>query len=269
MKRTIKIGWQTLRKPSGYYSLGFLVIGGFIAGVIFWGGFNTVLEATNTETFCISCHEMENNVYEELKTTIHFSNRSGVRATCPDCHVPHNWTDKIARKMQASKEVWGTIFGTINTREKFEAEPVDVSAMIEELLEQRRERITHGRLLVLRELERDAPLAWADSRGLQIALAGLLDRALEALPERGDLFVATRHLERGPDGKSKLRILLRHHNPMAGHTSDGGLAELDPRSNILEYVLAETVVASSGGSLTIDATDAQETLILIDLETPI
>jgi len=115
----IKIAWSTLRRPSTYYSLGFLVIGGFIAGIIFWGGFNTALEATNTEQFCISCHEMENNVYEELKTTIHFSNRSGVRATCPDCHVPHKWTDKIARKMQASKEVWGKIFGTINTREKF------------------------------------------------------------------------------------------------------------------------------------------------------
>jgi len=64
---------------------------------------------------------MENNVYEELRETIHFSNRSGVRATCPDCHVPHNWTQKIARKTQASKEVWGKIFQTINTREKFTA----------------------------------------------------------------------------------------------------------------------------------------------------
>jgi cytochrome c-type protein NapC len=85
----------------------------------FWGGFNTVLEATNTERFCVSCHEMKTNVFEELKGTIHFTNRSGVRATCPDCHVPHNWTDKIARKMQASKEVWGHIFGSIDTREKF------------------------------------------------------------------------------------------------------------------------------------------------------
>ena len=119
MKEILLIGWKTLRKPSAYYSLGFLVLGGFIAGIIFWGGFNTALELTNTEEFCISCHEMENNVYEELKTTIHFTNRSGVRATCPDCHVPHKWTDKIARKMQASKEVWGAIFGTINTREKF------------------------------------------------------------------------------------------------------------------------------------------------------
>lgn len=111
--------WHILRRPSVHYSLGFLTLGGFIAGIVFWGGFNTALEATNTEQFCISCHEMESNVYVELQDTIHYSNRSGVRATCPDCHVPHQWTDKIARKMQASKEVWGKIFGTINTRDKF------------------------------------------------------------------------------------------------------------------------------------------------------
>ena len=107
--------------PPRTLSLAFLTLGGFVAGVIFWGGFNTVLEATNTQTFCISCHEMRANVYEELQNTIHFTNRSGVRATCPDCHVPHNWTHKIARKMQASKEVWGKIFGTIDTRDKFVA----------------------------------------------------------------------------------------------------------------------------------------------------
>jgi cytochrome c-type protein NapC len=111
--------WQVLRKPSRYFSFGALVISGFVAGVMFWGGFNTALEATNTEKFCISCHEMRDNVYQELTTTVHYSNPSGVRATCPDCHVPHAWTSKIARKMQASKEVWGKIFGTIDTREKF------------------------------------------------------------------------------------------------------------------------------------------------------
>lgn len=119
MLNKIKDVWHTISHPSRYYSLGILIIAGFVAGIVFWGGFNTTLEATNTETFCISCHEMRNNVYQELKTTIHYTNRSGVRATCPDCHVPHKWTDKIARKMQASKEVWGKIFGTINTRDKF------------------------------------------------------------------------------------------------------------------------------------------------------
>jgi len=85
------------------------------------------MEYTNTEGFCIGCHEMRDNVYMELQSTIHYSNRSGVRAICSDCHVPHNWTDKIARKMQASKEVWGTIFGTINTREKFEAHRLELA----------------------------------------------------------------------------------------------------------------------------------------------
>ena len=111
--------WQLLWQPSVHYSLAFLTAGGFIAGIIFWGGFNTALEFSSTEMFCISCHEMQDNPYQELQRTIHFTNRSGVRAQCSDCHVPHEWTDKIARKMQASKEVWAKIFGTINTREKF------------------------------------------------------------------------------------------------------------------------------------------------------
>lgn len=110
---------QTVRRPPVTLSLGFLTLGGFVAGVLFWGGFNTALEHTNTEKFCVSCHEMKTNVFAELQGTIHYSNRSGVRATCPDCHVPHQWTDKIARKMQASKEVWGHIFGSIDTRDKF------------------------------------------------------------------------------------------------------------------------------------------------------
>jgi len=110
---------RTAVSPPAYLSLAFLTLGGFVAGVIFWGGFNTALEYTNTEKFCVGCHEMNTNVFEELKGTIHFTNRSGVRAGCPDCHVPHEWTNKIARKMQASKEVWGHIFGSIDTRDKF------------------------------------------------------------------------------------------------------------------------------------------------------
>lgn len=116
---SIRSMWKIIRSPSAHISLGVLTLGGFAAGIIFWGSFNTGLEMTNTEEFCISCHEMEANVYQELQETVHWSNHSGVRATCPDCHVPHNWTDKIARKMQASKEVFGKLFGTIDTREKF------------------------------------------------------------------------------------------------------------------------------------------------------
>jgi len=108
---------STLAKWSG----GTILSVGFIAGIIFWGGFNTTLALTNTEEFCISCHEMEDNVYQELQETIHWSNRTGVRATCPDCHVPKEWIYKIKRKIQASNEVLHKVLGTIDTPEKFEA----------------------------------------------------------------------------------------------------------------------------------------------------
>ncbi len=91
-----------------------------VLGIIFWGGFNTAMEATNTLDFCISCHEMENNVYQEYKTTVHFTNRSGVRATCSDCHVPRDWTHKVIRKIQASGEVFHKVMGSVDTPEKFD-----------------------------------------------------------------------------------------------------------------------------------------------------
>jgi cytochrome c-type protein NapC len=91
----------------------------FLIGIVFWGGFNWSMEMTNSESFCISCHEMEENVYKEYRDTIHYSNRTGVRATCPDCHVPKEWNHMVVRKIAASKELFHKIVGTIDTREKF------------------------------------------------------------------------------------------------------------------------------------------------------
>ena len=113
--------YWTLLRGGSTVAMGLVLAFGFAAGIVFWGGFNTVLETTNTEAFCISCHSMKDNVYEEYKTSIHYSNRSGVRAICSDCHVPHAWTDKIIRKVEAIKDVWGTLIGRIDTPEKFEA----------------------------------------------------------------------------------------------------------------------------------------------------
>ncbi len=93
----------------------------FVLGILFWGGFNTAMEMTNRESFCISCHEMQENVYTEYRNTIHYQNRTGVRATCPDCHVPKEWGPKMIRKLQASNEVLHKILGSIDTPEKFNA----------------------------------------------------------------------------------------------------------------------------------------------------
>jgi cytochrome c-type protein NapC len=91
----------------------------FLCGVIVWGGFNWAVEITNTEAFCISCHEMEVNVYREYQDTIHYTNRTGVRATCPDCHVPRDWPHKMQRKITSTYELFQHFRGTLDTREKF------------------------------------------------------------------------------------------------------------------------------------------------------
>jgi len=107
----------TRKKTISYFS-GLLLI---LLGVFLWGGFNTAMEATNTLKFCISCHEMESTVYQDYKHSVHASNPSGVRAGCPDCHVPKEWFPKVVRKIQASAEIYHWLAGTIDTREKFEA----------------------------------------------------------------------------------------------------------------------------------------------------
>jgi cytochrome c-type protein NapC len=121
MMDSLRRVWNVLATPSSRWSLGALLVAGGIGGVLFWGGFNWALEITNTEKFCISCHEMRNFPYKELTQTIHFTNRTGVRATCPDCHVPREWWPKVVRKVKATRELYHKIVGTINTPEKFEA----------------------------------------------------------------------------------------------------------------------------------------------------
>ncbi len=113
LNKSMKLGWF-----GSASILGAVVF--FIVGIIFWGGFNTAMEATNSLEFCISCHEMEQTVYQEYTHTVHYSNRTGVRAICSDCHVPKDWMHKIVRKVQASGEIYHKLRGTIDTPEKFE-----------------------------------------------------------------------------------------------------------------------------------------------------
>ncbi len=122
--------WQALKKPSVKYPLGTLLVTGFFSGIIFWGGFNTAMVATNSEEFCLSCHEMYAFPYQEYKETIHYSNRSGVRATCSDCHVPKEWHHKVVRKVVATRELWHTALGTIDTEEEFEGKRLELAQRV-------------------------------------------------------------------------------------------------------------------------------------------
>jgi cytochrome c-type protein NapC len=83
----------------------------------------TTLVYTSSEQFCSSnCHEMATNVAMEYQGTVHDKNRTGVRATCPDCHVPHAPIPLYIRKMGAVNDLWGhLVTHSIDTRAKFEA----------------------------------------------------------------------------------------------------------------------------------------------------
>jgi cytochrome c-type protein NapC len=99
----------------------------FVLGILFVVVFNTALNWTNQESFCISCHEMQENNYREYQNTIHYTNRSGVRAVCADCHVPKEFLPKMIRKIKAANEVWHKVLGSIDTPEKFEAKRAELA----------------------------------------------------------------------------------------------------------------------------------------------
>ena len=105
-------------------------VGAFIAffgGIIFWGGFHTAMDMSNTLEFCISCHEMRDTVYVEYQQSPHYKNPSGVRAVCGDCHVPRPWAYKVVRKIKATNELFHKLRGTIDTPEKFEAKRLEMA----------------------------------------------------------------------------------------------------------------------------------------------
>jgi len=125
--KLVKRLWCWFKQPSVLIGQGVLLLIGIVIGIIFWGGFHTAMESSNSLEFCISCHEMNDTVYQEYIETVHFKNASGVRAVCSDCHVPHEWGPKVIRKIQASNELWHKLRGTINTPEKFEAKIAEMA----------------------------------------------------------------------------------------------------------------------------------------------
>lgn len=107
-----------------------------LAGVAIYGlVFYPLLEVTNSTEFCASCHSMQATVYQEYKQSAHYSNPSGVRAGCPDCHVPKRLGPKLVAKVRAAKDVWHEMLGTIDTPEKFEAHRWRMASAVWAMLE--------------------------------------------------------------------------------------------------------------------------------------
>ncbi len=110
------------RRLNAFYALPLIAVPTiFLFGILVWGGFNWSMELTNSESFCVSCHVMRDTVYPEYRTSVHYANRVGVKASCPDCHVPRDWMHKVIRKISATNELYHWLAGTIDTPAKFSA----------------------------------------------------------------------------------------------------------------------------------------------------
>jgi cytochrome c-type protein NapC len=100
------------------------------AGLFAAAGGKAALDHTNTTEFCISCHEMKAFNYAEYSHTIHARNRTGVKAGCADCHVPHELPDMLARKLAAANDVWQHLRGRIDTPESFETHRLELAKRV-------------------------------------------------------------------------------------------------------------------------------------------
>ena len=142
---------------------------------------------------------------------------------------------------------------------------VDVSGLISRLLQLHRPRIQEERLVVLEELDRDAPHALGDAETLRFALGLLLEEAMSWLAESGDLYVATTHQPATVTGTGpRLRILVR----ARGGSRESGDSGLRVSENTLAIAAVEAVVLAHHGSLAVESGEPGETLVLIDLPAP-
>jgi cytochrome c-type protein NapC len=131
MLKTWWTGLQTRCRTCSRVTLGAgLVLLTMLIGAVMLTAGAAGLAWTNTENFCIGCHEMKDNVYAEFKGTIHDVNRSGVRAICSNCHVPHEPWPLIKRKMRASLELAGHFMGVIDTKEKFQKKRYELATRV-------------------------------------------------------------------------------------------------------------------------------------------
>jgi DNA-binding NtrC family response regulator len=143
---------------------------------------------------------------------------------------------------------------------------VDVARILDELLEARREALQDRRVLVLKELDRSEPFGVGDPAQLRVALDCLLDKALSLVPERGDAYVASRHHASGLRGEPALRILVRFQGPPVDR--DDAARGLTVAAASLDLIVAEALVRAQGGTFHLDASDAGETVVVIDLPAP-
>lgn len=113
-----------LFSPSARWSVFALLLVGLVVGAVSVIGTQVAVEMSGTNEFCgAACHSHAKFVYPEHKLSVHYTNRTGVRAMCHDCHIPHSYPQKLIYKARAGiTDVYAEMRGVISTQEKFDKE---------------------------------------------------------------------------------------------------------------------------------------------------
>ena len=127
----LRRAWRRLRSPSARWSVAVLVVLGIVISTIAVIGTQVMVHVTGTDEFCgTACHSMR-WVAKEHRESIHGATRTGMRATCHDCHIPREYPELLWYKAAAgTKDVIGEIRGIISTEEKFEQERKRMAAEV-------------------------------------------------------------------------------------------------------------------------------------------
>ncbi|MAI78170.1 MAG: hypothetical protein CL917_04455 [Deltaproteobacteria bacterium] len=143
-----------------------------------------------------------------------------------------------------------------------QSESVDMAHLLDKLLEEHNDQIRERRLLILKELDHRSPHVVGDPLLLRDAFSGLLTRTLNQVSDGGDVYIASKHSDSRLGASPSLRVLLRYAvshpealNPRASHED-------------LDGIMAQTIIQSLGGRFTLDTTDGEECVIVIDLPAP-
>jgi DNA-binding NtrC family response regulator len=175
---------------------------------------------------------------------------------------------------QDARRIEGVVAGLAGLASLTPPNPVrvDIAQLLEELLEQRRTRVHERKLLVMKDLEPNAPPAWVDEQQIRFALDSVLDKTIELAPERGDVYVGAQHDAVGLRGGPATRVLIR----FGGHA---GLAEpgdapraarvagVSAADNALSFAIAEAIVRRQSGEFAIGMAESDETVLRMDIPT--
>lgn len=147
-----------------------------------------------------------------------------------------------------------------------EREAVDLAALLDAALAARRGEIERRRIIFLEEIERAKPHVLGDAEQLRLVVDLLLDRALAWLPDRGDVYLASKHHPPSESMPASARVLLRLRGARVPEVSD--TPGFRPTETALDLAVADALVRAGGGRLAVSSSEGRDTVLVLDLPAP-